>query len=546
VKVVAAIFADFAHTFLGAPSAFLERLGERTVLEHTLRRALRIEGLARVSLVVRPRDADSAAAALRSFDLERRIDLIPDDDGLRPRRSLIRSARVWNLDAWRGSPLGTTCFDEFVEPRSASRVLERYGCDALLCLDGHQPLLDPHLAQRMLAHGADQTVEARFVFTQAPPGLAGILLSREALADLLELDLPVGLLVSYRPDAPRADPIARAECARVDTAISHLAARLTADTLRSRARVASAFAALGEDCDAEAVCRWVAQTESYLQPGDLPREIEIELTSQHPLPHSRLRPGNVPARDLESLDALHDAVRQLARYDDALVVLAGHGDPLLHRNFAEACHRVRQAGAAGLAVATSLVTLTQEALDALHEAPVDLLEVKLDANRAATYGALHGRDCFAVVLENIARVQQSRVDRQCPQPIIAASLSRHNANQEEIEAFFDRWTRTTGWAVLRGYNDYAGRLPPDGLLSLCPPVREPCRRLARRMTLLADGQVPLCSQDFRPESSLGDWRRTALADLWSGFGLQAARDAHSQLRLAALPLCDTCRDWFRP
>jgi hypothetical protein len=547
MKLVAAVFADFAETFLGTPSQLLTPLGSRCVLEHTLARLMRVGGLKHRCLFVRPRDEADASEVVRRMGLDAEIDVLALDDGARPRRRLLRSGRKWNLEGWRGSPLGTTWFDEYVEPLNVGRVLDHYQCEGVLCLDGHQPALDVAIATEMLSHQHDNQAEARLVFTQAPPGIAGVLLRRDVTRELLEHELPVGLTLTYRPEMSHMDPITKPTCLRIPPEVSQTAARLTGDTRRSRELLEKAFAELGEDCDAPSLCNWVA-SDGHDRAGPLPVEVELELTTDDPLPDTTLRPrgARVPRRNLKDLHAVERFAKQFAEYDDRLLVLGGHGDPLLHADFPRICKLLREAGICGIGVDTTLVELSESALGALIENAVDVVEVRLDANTAATYQAVHGVDCFEQVLSNIERIQAARREHKSPQPVVVCSLTRCTATLDELESFFERWIRATGWAVIRGYNEYGGVLPRDTLLPMKPPVRTPCRRLDSRMMLLADGQAVLCGQDVCGDVTLGSWFTENLSDLWLGETLQMARECHSRSNPDELSLCERCGEWFRP
>ncbi|MFQ5805687.1 MAG: radical SAM/SPASM domain-containing protein [Phycisphaerae bacterium] len=547
MKLVAAVFADFAETFLGGESQLLTRLGSRSVLGHMLTRLMDVEGLERRCLFVRPRDEGGAREVLGELGLADEIDVLALDTGARPRRRLLRCGRKWNLEAWRGSPPGSTWFDEYVEPLCVARVLDHYQCEGVLCLGGHQPVLDVGIATEMLTHQRENDAEARFLFTQAPPGLAGIILRRDVTRELLEQQLPVGLLLSYRPEMPQMDPITKQSCLRIAAEVAQTPARLTADTRRGREVLAQAFAELGEDCDAGALCAWL-RADGPDRAGSLPVEVELELTTDDPSPETTLRPrgDRVPRRRLEGLDAVGRLARQLATYDDRLVFLGGHGDPLLHPEFPEICRRIRAAGVCGLGVGTTLVELSDPVLSALIDSGVDVVEVRLDANSAATYRAVHNVDAFERVLSNIERIQAARRKHKSPQPLVVCSLTRCAATLAELEAFFERWIQTTGWAVILGYNEYVGVLPPDSLLATRPPTRGPCQRLATRMMLLADGQAVLCSQDVGGVTTLGSWVSDGLADLWRGAALRNARESHSWRAFDNYPLCGRCGEWFRP
>lgn len=547
MKIVAAVFADFEQNFLGGPSHLRTPLGTRPALQHALTRLMQVTGLDGRCLFVRPRDRDAAEETLRGLGLQDRIDLLALDDGARPRRGLVRSARKWNLASWRGGPLGLSWFDEYIEPLCVARVLDHYGCEGVLCLDGHQAALDAPIASAMLAYQREHEDEARLVFTQAPPGLAGILLRRQATRELLEQQIPAGILLAYRPETPNADPITRPPCLHVPPEISRTTGRFLADTRRARELLAEAFTQLGEEADAAALCEWSRRDRRALA-GPLPVEIELELTTDDPLPETTLRPRGrrVPRRRLENLDALDRLAREFAAYDDRLLFLAGHGDPLLHPRFPDICRRIRAAGVCGLGVATPLVELSDAALETLFERQVDVLEVQLDAHSAATYGQVHGADYFERVLSHIQRIEQLRRDRVSPQPLIVCSLIRCAATLGEMEAFFDYWIRATGSAVIHGYNTYGERLPPDSLLSLQPPIREACRRLDSRLVFLADGRVPFCNQDVGNETVLGNWFSESVTDIWNGSLFSVLRNAHDRLALTGLSLCQRCTEWFRP
>jgi hypothetical protein len=221
------------------------------------------------------------------------------------------------------------------------------------------------------------------------------------------------------------------------------------------------------------------------------------LTTEDPLPQTTLRPRGerVPQRRVADLATLEPIAAEAAEFDDALVVLGGHGDPLLHPQFPEIAAGLRAAGVCGLTVSSPLVELSDRVFESLFEQRIDILEVRLDAATAETYRQVHQRDGFDAVMANIEHVEAERRRRLSPQPIVVPSLTRCAATLPEMERFFDDWIRRTGWAVIRGYNAYAGRLPQDELLPTEPLVRRPCARLDTRLMLLADGNVARCEQD---------------------------------------------------
>jgi hypothetical protein len=546
MNVVGAVFADFVAAPAGGRSQLTTQLAGQPILVRTLRRLLQVPELDRRCLVVRPRDRDAAAGALEASGLGVQVELLPLDTSPHSRRLLLVAARKWNLASWRGGLMGATWFDEFVDPQAAALVLNHYKCAAALLLDGHQAVFDPAMAAAMLAHHETNRAEAEMTFTQAPPGLAGIILRAPAVQNLLDLNVPLGLLLSYRPELAQTDPIIHEACYHVAAEVAQTAARFVADTRRSRELLDEALRELGDDASAAALCTWVAHPD-HDHAGPLPAEIELELTTADPLPNTtvRLRGDRVPRRELRDVGLVNRVAAQLVEYDDRLVFLAGHGDPLQHPQFAEVCRRLRAADVYGLGVATPLVDLSDENLDALFAQQIDVVEVRIDAHTPATYQRVHGVDRFEQVRRNVERIEAARRERQCPQPIIVPSLTRCAATIDDLEPFYDHWIREVGSAVIGGYNDHCGALSADTLLPTVSPLREPCQRLWVRLMLLADGTAALCSQDIRGAMALGNWTTEPLRDIWSGVRLAAARAAHGALRLEAFPVCQGCSEWGR-
>ncbi len=543
MRLITATFADFLESPTGGPSQLDTPLGGSAVLAHTLKRVAHIGGADEHNLIVRPRDQERAAARLEQLGLSDHFHLLAIDDGARPRGVLLRTARKWSLDAWRGGLLGTTWFDEYLDARMVSAAMQLRQARAVLALDAHQAALDPDIATRMLTHYRANHEEAHFVFTQAPPGLAGVLLDAEAIADLLELNVPLGMLLAYHPEIPQGDPITKPPCLHIDRAIAQSSGRWVADTRRARERLAAAFAELGEDADALALCR----REAAAAPEPLPIEIELELTTRDPLPDTTLRPrgARVPLRELADWEALTRVARELATYDDRRVWLGGHGDPLEHPRLAEICRILREAGIFALGLETTLRGLTQPLIETLFAAPVDVLQVRLDANCEATYQAVHGAGGFERLAEQLHELMKARADRGNPRPIIVPSLTRCSRTLADLEPFYDRWIRATGAATITGYSRYAGLLPADGLIALTPPVREPCRRLSTSLCLLADGTATACNQDALARQPLGNWFVTPLDELWSDGPRRKLVEAHAGASLATLPVCANCTEWFR-
>ena len=96
----------------------------------------------------------------------------------------VSASRRW-ADGWRGGLLGACEFDRGFHGPSAKNVLEQSEADALLLVDPSSGLVDPDLIDQLIAH-ADSHPEVDFCFSQAAPGLSGVILRKRLVHQLAE------------------------------------------------------------------------------------------------------------------------------------------------------------------------------------------------------------------------------------------------------------------------------------------------------------------------------------------------------------------------
>jgi radical SAM protein with 4Fe4S-binding SPASM domain len=114
-----------------------------------------------------------------------------------------------------------------------------------------------------------------------------------------------------------------------------------------------------------------------------------------------------------------------------------------------------------------------------------------------------------------------------------------------MDPWYDHWLRVLGCAVISGPSDYAGQIAEVSLAQMEPPRRRPCMRIGNRLTILSDGRIVSCEQDFFGRHSLGTIGGKSIKDIWSG-GMSALRRDHAAANWNCNGLCAACKDWHRP
>ncbi len=552
MSIIAVIQADLETTPIGTRSRLAEEVGGVPILRRTVERAAAVSHLDDVCVLCPTDQADRCAALIAGTGASVRTHSAPPA----PWAALVQTARKWSLDGWRGGIGGTTSFDEFTDSRLIAGVFRECAADEVLSVPPAAPLFDPELAARMIEHKHTTDEEVRMVFSQAPPGLAGVVLDAALVHELAGKNSPIGWTFSYQPDDARKDLIFQPCCYEVPRELRHATGRLIADTDRSVETIA-ALLRDKESPDSAAIGKWLMRRMgTHVETH--PREVEIELTTEDPFPDALLRPRGQRVGQRGPIDPalVTKVVAEVSAFDDALVVLAGFGDPFRHPEFrpilqALAASRAAGRGPYGLAVRTAGVDLDESMSRTLVECGVDVLQVPMDAWTAELYGRLQSPHNPAVaslelVRSNLDALGRVRQERGSVRPIVLPEFTKARENVHEMDSFYDGWIRQHGAAVISGSCHFAGQVEDHSVITMTPPTRGACGRLGARCLILADGNVAMCDQDLRGQHTVGDLTERDLAAIWHGAELGRIRQAHCSGRFAPTPLCPACAEWHRP
>lgn len=535
-KNAALLYADTERSVLGTPSRLSEPIGQHCVLKHTINRLRQAERIDDI-LIFCPAQQ---LAAIRKLSSDPSVEIVglQEDVGISP---LIRQ-RKWSLTSWRGGLGEATLFDEQPFSEEMIQIARQHDIFLALSVPSDAVLLDPQILDQLIEHHYRHRDDMRFTFSLAAPGLSCCAYRIDLLADLVEAQTSIGKLLAYDPDQPRSDYINHQCTLPTRPELSGTNRRYLADTQRGMDALSQIMAKNTGDFLAEDI---ITVIEKQIDQTDrFPREIEIEINTDVSLrvpgyPHNRddLGRGPMPLQLFEKI------VSDCQSYDDICITIGGFGEPLVHDQLFDMIKSAKQAGIFGINIVTDARNLGGDIADKLLESPVDILSVSLDANSPQGYRQLKGQDCFDQIIANIETFHDKSHD--VGGPLVVPTMVKMRENFVEMEAFFDRWTRRCGFALLQGYNSYAGQIENREIMDMSPPARRPCRRLSQSLTILADGSVVTCEQDFLAQHSLGNVADQSIESLWQCSPMQQLRQEHNNGNFACHPLCSNCKEWHR-
>lgn len=548
MPAVAIVPVDLRHSRLGTPSRAAERFAGDTVLGHTLRRVASVPSVASV-VVLHPQGQDPRP--LIPPGLPKPVTLFADGDGLCDADTQkVRVARLWAPTTWRGGLGGATTFDELLPAGALLRAMEAHDAASALIVGGDWCVVDPVLCEAVLAQHLAAPDGMKLTFTQAPPGLCGVATNRAVLRDLAENRATFGHVFGYNPRAPIPDPIGKEANLPIPAGVRDSRHRYVFDTPRSASLLRAVADELGAGfADADASDLTLAAERCTESEGRLPQQVTLELTPRRPA-NGPITPHHYASFDREDLDVdlASRIVTQLAEAGDVALLLGGLGDALEHPRWDEIVTAARDVGVASIGLETDLLC-DEATVGRVLELPVDLVSVRLNADTAATYRRVMGIDGFATVIHNLELLINTRNRRAAGGgvaglPWILPRMVKTRETLPELELFYDKWSVYTGHPVIEPARCGCGVMPELSPVPMAPPARKPCRQVARRMTILSDGRVAQCDQDWHGAAALGDARLHTLEYIWRRGGEVA--ELHRAGRFAELTLCGACPEWHRP
>lgn len=410
-NVIAIVPTRLNHTALGLKSLVPQQFAGCTVLEHTVTRVARVKQVSKIVLL--HREDEDPLSLLGSRDFGKPVCGFVDAHGLMyQEHERVAAARKWSLAAWRGGLGGALCYDELLPAGPMAAAMAQHEAQSALIVGADWLLVDPDYCQQVLDLHLEHPQAKQMTFTQAPPGLAGIAVGRPLVEGIAKTQgASFGQAIGYNPTNPQADPIGRDVCVQVPALVRSCVHRFIYDTPATATMIERLADRLGDrfhDADAQMIADAVADLGDggACRYADLPQMVTLELTPRRQVtgPITPQHYVTIDRSDM-ALNVAGQIVSQLGEDQDTVLTLGGLGDALLYEDWEQVVIQAHDAGVFGIAIETDLL-VDQSILERLLKLPIDVVSVRLNADRAATYKKVMAPsdeigDGFAKVIENL-------------------------------------------------------------------------------------------------------------------------------------------------
>lgn len=228
--------------------------------------------------------------------------------------------------------------------------------------------------------------------------------------------------------------------------------------------------------------------------------------------------------DLQHFSTLIDSIKNFT--DKGVIGLSAFGDPFETSDLIEYIKKVLDSEGFSVFLETDGLNITEEFCQKLsgviegidnsfRKWPAVMIAVRIDAFSDETYEKIHGKK---VSVKSLAE-KVALLNKVIPGSVYTQFV-RMNINEDELEGFYRYWNdknnESSGNLIIQKYNSYCGLLPECKPADLSPLERNVCWHLRRDITILSNGDVPLCSQ-FIYDRIIGNVFEQSLADIWLKF-----------------------------
>ncbi|WP_407396573.1 spiro-SPASM protein [Treponema sp.] len=214
------------------------------------------------------------------------------------------------------------------------------------------------------------------------------------------------------------------------------------------------------------------------------------------------------------IDGFSKIVAQIAEFsDDAVVGLSAFGEPLLMENVELYVAEVLKHDNLSVLIETDGILVTTELAERISEQSKSrvIWIVSIDSATAAMYSKVLSNGCFEKAVQSVSILSPLFPGNVYPQ------FTRMNENEIELEAFYRYWhdsaSPSNGKLIVQKYDDCCKTLPARKPADLSPLERNVCWHLKRDMTILSNGDVPLCRQ-FAFSSVIGNVFDEGIEKIW--------------------------------
>ncbi|MDP2806189.1 MAG: radical SAM/SPASM domain-containing protein [Gallionellaceae bacterium] len=288
--------------------------------------------------------------------------------------------------------------------------------------------------------------------------------------------------------------------------------------------------------------------------SDFPSQVIIDVTEVCNLacvhcPHPEFKKSDyydTRYLDPELNKKIVDEIKELGQNKTQYIRYSSEGEPLIHPKGYEMIEYATRNSGVFVTLTTNGTIMNEKRTRRLLDAGVHMIDISIDAYTPETYAKIRVNGDLNVTKKNVlnllAWIKQTGASTK-----VVVSFIEQPQNSCEVDAFESFWKEQgVDSVVVRRLHSAAGAVVNVAQIMRAEQAREvrrPCVYPWERIVLNPRGFLAFCPADWTHGSSIGDFRTTTIAQVWSSDFYQSLRDAHIRNDYKAHVFCGQCPDW---
>ncbi|PWT91522.1 MAG: radical SAM protein [Acidobacteria bacterium] len=226
--------------------------------------------------------------------------------------------------------------------------------------------------------------------------------------------------------------------------------------------------------------------------------------------------------------------------------LAHRGESLFHKNLPA---MIRYASEKGIKTRlhTNATIMNEKWSQNLLESGLDFLSFSFDGFKKEPYEKIRIGSNFEKTLTNILQFLRMKKERGAKKPYTVFQVIELDGNTQGKEEFIRQFDDLPlDQLYIKKPHNWGGTIHSEVIDKQCHmDSYSHCSFLWYSLTILWDGHVTPCPQDFFSEYVLGDLRTQTIKEVWDGQPLVGLRDSLARQEWQKIRPCNTCDRLWR-
>lgn len=244
-----------------------------------------------------------------------------------------------------------------------------------------------------------------------------------------------------------------------------------------------------------------------------------------------------------SMDTFRKIVDDASAMKIRKIHLQFYGEPLLNRNLPEMISYAKSKGIKDVWFDTTAYLLDDILSRKILESGLDGILFSVHGLNKEKYKEIHGVDGFEKIVNNIKHFAKLRDELDLKKPEIVIQCTKSRISLNDIDDIYNIFKGVPKSFSITECNWCSGHSKKNlSLVDKIIPRRVPCDSITRMLSVLWDGTVTLCCDDFDGIYGLGNIKEHSLKYFWKCKKARKLRTTHLFGKYKNLPMCRDCMD----